>query len=857
MPLMQGQHLNNRYWIAMLIEQGGFGAVYKAWDITLNRPVAIKEGYEESAEGQRQFLREAQILANLAHPNLPRVIDFFTIQERVQYLVMEFIEGQTLEELRTLADGRLPEAQALGWIAQVLEALSYIHRQNPPVIHRDIKPTNIKVTPADENTPQGRAVLVDFGVAKTYDSLKRTTMGARAVTPGYSPIEQYGTGVTDARTDIYALGATLYMLLTGQEPPEAPQRVVRDPLAKPRQLNPDLSPEIEAVILKAMRMDPDERFQTAGELKAAVRGLLEVEGSRQAVAGSQKPSVSSQPPVVVVEPPAQQVVEEVKGPSPQAVAQPEAVAPTPRQVQGKPGQMPATPSGTPGGVGARGGSPPSPPVGRVPAQPARRSSPWKWLGLVAGLVVGLVLVVVVASQVMQKVNDARVTQTAQAWASQTAGAALAEAADTLDPSTLPSLTTSPPLASPGSTTLLPSLTASPLAVNLTNTPSGSFEYTVQEGDSLAEIAGQFDSDIMTLLALNPAIDPILLTLNVGQKILIPAPNTQLPTATPVDTTVPPGTMITYTVLSGETLEAIAIKFRSSVRQIVEENELENANDLFAGQILKIPVNIASAVDGMVQVYIPGGTFQMGEDADRSLAECQALLEPFSDSICSREWFTNEEPVHTVTLDAFWMDETEVTNGMYAQCVAAGACSPPNETGSTTRDSYYGDAAYADYPVIYVDWNQADAYCAWAGRELPSEAQWEYAARGGLVGKLYPWGEPFDGSLANFCDANCPFSHSNPDFNDGYFDTAPVGSYPANGYGLYDMAGNVWEWVADWYGLYSSEDVDNPSGPASGSVKLLRGGTWYYDGYYLRVSYRGGNLPDDPNYSLGFRCSRSP
>ena len=202
MPLAQGQHLNERYWIANLIERGGFGAVYKAWDITLNRPVAIKESYEDSAEGQRQFLREAQLLANLSHSNLPRVIDYFTIPEQGQYLVMEFVEGQTLEELRVLADGQLPEGRVLGWIVQVLDALSYIHSQDPPVIHRDIKPANIKITPADKSHPQGRAMLVDFGVAKAFDPHKRTTMGAgrsRRVSHPASSTDQAARPPTPAR----------------------------------------------------------------------------------------------------------------------------------------------------------------------------------------------------------------------------------------------------------------------------------------------------------------------------------------------------------------------------------------------------------------------------------------------------------------------------------------------------------------------------------------------------------------------------------------------------------------------------------------------------------------------------------
>ena len=311
MPLTQGQHFNERYWIAGLIERGGFGAVYKAWDITLNRPVAIKESYEDAPEGQRQFLREAQLLANLAHPNLPRVIDFFTIPEQGQYLVMEFVEGQTLEELRVLAGGQLPEGRTLSWIAQVLDALSYIHTQNPPVIHRDIKPANIKITPAGKTHPLGRAMLVDFGVAKVYDPHKRTTMGARAVTPGFSPHEQYGQASlnTDARTDIYSLGATLYMLLTGQEPPESISRLLRDPLIPPRRLNPSLTPQIEMVMLTAMQNDPDQRFQSAEEFRAAIGGLIPATPPPPAAVPTPPPPAFTAPPQPATPPPPAFVIE--------------------------------------------------------------------------------------------------------------------------------------------------------------------------------------------------------------------------------------------------------------------------------------------------------------------------------------------------------------------------------------------------------------------------------------------------------------------------------------------------------------------------------------------------------------------
>ena len=340
MPLTQGQHFNERYWIAELIERGGFGAVYKAWDITLNRPVAIKESYEDTAEGQRQFLHEAQLLANLAHPNLPRVIDYFALAGQGQYLVMEFVDGQTLEELRVLNGGTLPEGRTLVWMTQVLEALSYIHGQEPPVIHRDIKPLNIKITPADKVYPQGRAMLVDFGVAKAYDAHKRTTIGARAVTPGFSPYEQYGQASlnTDARTDIYSLGATLYMLLTGQEPPESVSRLLRDPLISPRQLNPALSAQIEAAILKAMHNDPDLRFQTAEEFKAAISGLLSVTPPPPLAAATPIPPAAQQIP------PPQPPVGVIESPSPQPATQP--VAALPRSPRARKSKAPVSPPQT-------------------------------------------------------------------------------------------------------------------------------------------------------------------------------------------------------------------------------------------------------------------------------------------------------------------------------------------------------------------------------------------------------------------------------------------------------------------------------------------------------------------------------
>ncbi len=240
-------------------------------------------------------------------------------------------------------------------------------------------------------------------------------------------------------------------------------------------------------------------------------------------------------------------------------------------------------------------------------------------------------------------------------------------------------------------------------------------------------------------------------------------------------------------------------------------------------------------DGMVMVYVPGGTFLMGSD-------------PAQDPDAASDEF----PQHEVTLSPYWLDKTEVTNAMYAACVAAGVCA----ASSYANDNDYNGAAY---PVVGVSWNDADAYCAWAGGQLPTEAQWEYAARGD-DGRLYPWGNQFDGALANFCDSNCTLSHRDPNVNDGYALTAPVGSYAPGGdswIGAADMAGNVWEWVDDWYAAYENTPQTDPSGPESADYKVLRGGSWHDDPRYLRAADRVYYSPTNRDVVIGFRCVVPP
>ena len=255
--------INNRYRIVKLLGQGGYGAVYRAWDLNLNHVCALKENQERSIEAKQQFENEAKTLATLSHPNLPRVTDHFFIQGFGQYLVMDFVDGEDLESLLELR-GKIEEKQSIAWICQISNALLYLHSQNPPVIHRDIKPANIRIT------PEGKAILVDFGLVKLYSPNHQTMVGARGITPGFAPPEQYGKGITDTRTDIYALGATLYAMLTGRTPIESIQRIAGEKLPLVETVNHQISPSVSNSIRIAMELIPINRFQNIGEFKTAL-----------------------------------------------------------------------------------------------------------------------------------------------------------------------------------------------------------------------------------------------------------------------------------------------------------------------------------------------------------------------------------------------------------------------------------------------------------------------------------------------------------------------------------------------------------------------------------------------------------
>ncbi len=247
--------------------------------------------------------------------------------------------------------------------------------------------------------------------------------------------------------------------------------------------------------------------------------------------------------------------------------------------------------------------------------------------------------------------------------------------------------------------------------------------------------------------------------------------------------------------------------------------------LAACQASQLPATPTAAVpetiDGAPMARVPAGEFLMGSS------------------------ILNEQPQHSVWLDEFWVDVFEVSNGLYQQCVTAGACRPPSSTHSAHHECYYGDPSYASFPVNQVAWADAVQYCQWAGERLPTEAEWEKVARG-TDARTFPWGNNWDPARVNSL------------LNDIY-DTTAVGSYPAGAspYGAMDMAGNVWEWVADWYDeeYYEDSPAENPPGPSTGVSKIVRGGGYGVYDAAMRTSLRRELPPETQVTYVGFRCVR--
>ena len=292
--------LQSRYKIERQLGQGGMGAVYEAIDQRLDTIVALKETFFSDERLRKQFEREARLLARLHHQALPRVSDHFSEGDG-QFLVMQFIPGDDLSEMMAQRRGPFPADQVLTWADQLLDALDYLHTQEPQIVHRDIKPQNLKLT------TRGQIILLDFGLAKGQSGeISKVTTAASifGYTPNYAPLEQIQGLGTDSRSDLYSLAATIYHLLTGTKPPDALSRAAAmvngqpDPLMPATELNPAVAPEVSEVLQQAMAQNRDQRFASAAEMRKALHNTEQTStiinrGEAQTVLRPPAPTVAS------------------------------------------------------------------------------------------------------------------------------------------------------------------------------------------------------------------------------------------------------------------------------------------------------------------------------------------------------------------------------------------------------------------------------------------------------------------------------------------------------------------------------------------------------------------------------------
>jgi formylglycine-generating enzyme required for sulfatase activity len=565
---------------------------------------------------------------------------------------------------------------------------------------------------------------------------------------------------TGPYSDVYALGAALYHLLTGQAPATATDRLLPAPMTKPltppRQLNPAISSRVEQALIKALELAPASRFDSVREMQRALLGQT----------------------------------------SPQRV---------------------------------------------VP------------VGLAAGMG-GVLLLVIVALFL----------------------------APTTSPPTNPALTTlAPTIPTPGAGT--PSVSLEPAfgppgtTVNVRGqgwqrgqamliylmAPGQSEVPSFAAAGSTANEEGRFSARVVIpaepewqtpgQAAVIARVAEEGTSARVAFDVVSGTPGAPLATApatgepSPTPTEVPP--TLTPTPTAGPNMPRAT------------PTGLETATPTLFSRPTPTPAPTAITDDfGVSMNLVSAGPFIMGSDPDQDLLECQTLYDEHAQD-CQRGWFEDNGPVHSVALDAFYIDRYEVTNAQYAACVAAGECTLPTVASSSTRSSCYGNPMYDNYPVINVSWEQAAGYCTWRRARLLTEAEWEKAARG-ADGQRFPWGNSFDGNRVNFCDQNCPNQgYANRTYNDGYADTAQVGSYPAgiSVYGVHDLIGNVFEWVADWYdaGYYAVSPSQNPLGPSSGTLRIVRGNSWYSTiivGAADRVAVGINDLAYLSD-KTGFRCAK--
>ncbi len=856
-----GQVLNARYTVTTLLGQGAMGTVYRATDAQTGQEVAVKviaRDLSLDPEMLERFRREGAALRQLRHPNIVGFVEAF--QHAGQHvIVMEYMPGGSLAEL--IRQGPVPIERVRRIALGLCDALTRAHEL--AIIHRDIKPENVLL--AEDGTPK----LTDFGVAKLLSEGTRLTgTGAQVGTPYYMSPEAWEGKPLDARADIWSLGVVLYEMLTGQVPfgggtaAAVMAKVLMGPAPDLRKLRPEVPEELGQIVGKMLTRDTQKRYASLRQVGADLeRGA---------------PGTVMKPGAPVRAMPGRGLSGWVWGLSGLMLIG--LLAGTVFLANQLGGRRPALAVMATRLI-------PRPTVTVTPATPtpaATRLPPTATLSMISTEVSpkdGMVQVFVPAGEFLMGSADSDLLATGDEkpqhtvsleafWIDQTevtnAMYAQCVQAGTCQPPAYSNSTTRPSYYGDSQYDNYPVVHVTwdqaqgycvwagrrlPTEAEWEKAARGT-DGRIYPWGNQAPDASRLNYDVgdTTEVGYYPAGASPYGALDMAGNVWEWTSSLYRPYPYKADDgredMQSRGPRVLRSGSWGSKLDSPG-DVRAAYRNGGGDDSLPDSQSPSLGfrcvrplppaptatpppppPTLSIVATQVSAKDGMVQVLVPAGEFRMGS-ADSDAAA-----------------HGDEKPQHPVSLPAFWIDQTEVTNAMYAKCAQAGACQPPGSTSSSGRSNYYGVPAWDDYPVIYVSWDDAQTYCKWAGRRLPTEAEWEKAARG-TDGRVYPWG---DGKPA-------------PDllnFNWNVKDTTQVGYYPAGGspYGAVDMAGNVWEWVADWYSetYYAQSPAQNPSGPPSGKYRVLRGGDWSSRVEGVRTASRFSDLPGSRYDYLGFRCA---
>ncbi len=838
--------LDDTYRIERELGRGAFGIVYLATHQRLNVARAVKVVHAEElgmgstlrTDFRNRFQLEAQLASRLTHPHVIQVYDFAEWQGAL-HCVMEYAPGGSLADLLK-QEGQQSVTRVLALLDDCCAGLDALHEQLG-VIHRDVKPANLLLD------PQGRLKVADLGLAQVGGSSpsQRSLHGSNAPdhpgTPEYSsPEHRISSEPLSPTSDVFSLGCVAFELLTGKR-----WKAMQTKVEGPADLRPDTPRWLDAVVRrmlapepglrKADAADPHKRYVSMAQVRAALvtaaGSPVKTVGDRDASkageatrAGGSQPQTRSTRAALVLSLAALLLAAVVIGLIWVRRADDGGSLP--------PTNVAAAASATPIGNSAVGVEPDTPMPTEEPAESMATPAP---------------------TPTSTSTSTPTITPTST---------------PTITPTHTPSHTstataTSAPSATPTAT---PTLAPTP-DVDATK---ASFEATVAAAISATSAAATAAAPTVTPTPTPTATDTLRPTYTPTRtpdvRATSDANQTQVAAAvamtraaqvahTPTHTPTPSARALVMANMRVGPGLGYEISGHATVGQevdIVGRTEtgdwylLENGSWISASVVEGaspeiVPIVATPTSEALVPasesanwVSVEAGTFWMGCDG--------------SDPSCA----VGEGPLREVYVSAFQIYRYEVTNSSYAACVIAGACLPPKTFSSETRGDYYNNTAYANHPVLAVTWHQAAAFCAWAGARLPTEAEWEKAARGSGDARLFPWGNSWpDCTLANFD----PEGTSNRCVGD----TSEAGAFPAGAspYGALDMAGNVWEWTADWYSAnsYSVGDVD-PSGPVSGESKVVRGGSFGRGEDRLRVARRSIDAPHVWSLDVGFRCAAS-